>query len=120
MSQEYEPQPPSLNKHRAALTGPMSPVAVGGDSYIYLTRATLGWSPILYPVIIIQAVGAATVAVMGLDGATWCPYPGSAGSLDAGDIAVIRGRWTALRVATESNIWVKGDLDFTAYNGGGL
>lgn len=113
MSQEYPPQAPSLNTHAGAVVGPLSPI--GG--YVYLTKPVLGWSPSMFPAIIIQAVASATVDVMGLDGVTWCTYPGASNSIAAGKLKVIRGRWTALRVTTADVIWVKGDLNAFAYNG---
>lgn len=109
---EHIPQPPFLNDFGATVEGPLSPV--GG--VVYLTKAMLEWSPELYPVILIQAEASATVAVLGLDEETWCPYPGASDTVAAGEIGVFRGRWKAYKVTTAGDIWVRADTEFNAYN----
>lgn len=189
MSYSWTPQAPSLNQHKAALTGPLVPLADGsspattvaagsdGDALpqatinvadttgfaasgsiyvvsddgvqtitytginatqftgcsggtgvintgndvtqgtqVYLNKTFLGWSPELYPVIIIQCVASATVDVLGLDETTWCAYPGASDACAAGAMKILRGRWKALRVTTLGAVYVKGDLDWAAYN----
>ncbi len=109
---EYIPQAPFINDFKASTAGPLPPI--GG--VVYLTKATLGWSPELYPVILIQAAASATVEVLGIDDETWCPYPGTTDTVAAGEIGVFRGRWKGYKVTTADDIWVRGDLVFTAYN----
>lgn len=108
MATEYEVQQPSINRHRAAQSGPLAPV--GGHVII---DERLGWQPQLYPVIILQCAAGATVDVIGLDDVTWVDYPFE---LSPGTIKVIRGKWSAIRVTTVSPVYVRGDLDWQAWN----
>ena len=115
MSYETPPQAPFLNVFKGALVGPLSPV----DGYVYLTKGVLGWNPETFPAIVVQATGAVTaVEVLGLDGETWCAYPGTDATIGSGEVKILRGRWTAIRLATADDVWVKGDLLDAAYNSG--
>lgn len=117
MTQEAKPGVPTLNTHDGSLVGPIAPVDDGGTDRVFLTRKTLGWSLELYPIILIQVKASAAFDVLGLDGETWCPYPGASTSASAGDIKVIRGRWKAIRITTDDVVYVKGDLGAWAYQG---
>lgn len=108
MATEYTVQQPSINRHRAAQSGPLSPV--GG--YVYIDER-LGWQPQLYPVLVFQCASGATFDVLGLDGTTWVPYPFE---LATGTIKVIRGKWDAIRVTTVATVYVRGDLDWQYWN----
>lgn len=90
--------------------------AVTQATVIFLTRATLGFNPLLYPALLIQCEAAATVKVLGLDKTTWVTYPGASASISAGAIKVIRGRWEALKLTTLGQVWVKAELDASPYN----
>ena len=105
---DYTILPPALNNHKGALTGPISPVS----GAVVLNFSTLGWSPELFPVLIMQCDSGATVEVLGLDEATWIAYPGS---LTSGTLKILRGRWKALKVTTSAPVYVKGDLDWQAW-----
>lgn len=105
---DYSILPPALNNHKAALAGPLSPV--GGS--VILNYGTLGWSPELFPVIVLQCASGATIEVLGLDEATWIAYPGT---LSSGTLKVIRGRWKALKITTDTALYAKGDLDWQAW-----
>jgi hypothetical protein len=106
---DYTFKTPTLNVHKGSLRGPLE---ANADDEVILSFTTLGLSPELYPVILLQCDPAATVEVLGLDGATWLPYPGT---LTSGALKIIRGRWTALKVLTTEDVWFKGDLDWQAW-----
>lgn len=105
----YDLKAPTLNVYKGALVGPLVPSA---SNEVILTHTTLGVSPETFPVILLQCDPAATVQVLGLDGATWISYPGT---LTAGSLKILRGRWVALKVSTTAPVWFKGELDWQSW-----
>ncbi len=101
-------------------TGGSGELSTGGAvtqaTAVILNVTTLGWSPERFNALKLQCELDAEVKVLGLDEATWCPYPGAAASVTGGDVVVLRGRWKALKVITYGQVWLRGDLDHTAYN----
>lgn len=114
---EHTPQAPFLNTFGGSLAGPLAAVEIESVDYVFLTKATLGWSPELYPVILVSSEAAiSAISVLSLDGETWTTYPGTTTSTNADEVAVIRGRWKGIRLTTEGPAYVKGDIIHQAYS----
>lgn len=90
----------------------------GAAGEILLTRNTLsGNDPASFPVIVLQGDAAFTVKVRLSEDADWSAYPGD-GSSAAGEVLVIRGRWSHIKVeiADTKKLWFYGDQIFQAWS----
>jgi len=110
---------PFNNFPGGSVRGPLRPV--GG--VVIISEGQLGLSIRQAACIQVQATADFSVDVLGPMGvielnAPYSPYPGpgpAAGG--ANEVVLIRGRWNALRVNTQGDVYVLIDSDFRAYGG---